>query len=294
MKTKGTAVARLRKFRSERRVSLSKRAGVLGTGLGLKTTGGVTTDEPVVVVIVRTKKADSRLADHERVPSTLRIAGRSVRTDVIQIRSFNKQSGHYCWDGASQGIVSAFARSDGTTYGVTCAHCMVGSDQDDLSSVPMAMYNSTRRRYEAVGESSYSIIAAGAGSPSNYGFLDAGMFTLSPEQARRLLPRPRALKQAELKLGMQVRGTTAHAELVGSLDLTEIEFGRVLVDALIRMDGVGTYGGDSGMMWTNDRRDAVGVHAMGSDLRPGAGSEYSAAMFATRVGIYLGVDLLWP
>lgn len=292
MKVGGTAVARLRKFRSERRVALSKRAGVLGTGLGLKTTGGVTTDEPVVVVIVRAKKADSRLADEDRVPRTLRIAGRTVQTDVIQIRSLKKQSGHYCWDGASQGIVSAFARSGQTIFGVTCAHCMVGSDQDDLSAVPMAMYNSARRRYERIGESSYSILAAGSGIPSDFGFLDAGLFTLSPQQAKRVLPIPRVLKRAELTMGMQVRGTTGHGDLVGSLDLTETEYGGVLVDALIRIDGPGTYGGDSGMMWTNDKGEAVGVHAMGSELRPNAGSRYSAAMFATRVGRYLGVDLL--
>lgn len=294
MKARGTTIARLRRARAARRTSLSRHAGVLGSALGFKSVAGVATDEPAVVVLVRTKKPEARLADGARVPRHLRVAGRTVATDVVQLRSLKLQSGRYCFDGAHQGIVSGFARADGTTYGVTCAHCMQGPAGTELERVPMAIARPGGRGYDVVGASAYRIFGSGSGMAGDYGFMDAGLFELDPPHARRLVASTQPYRHADLRVGMAVRGQTGHGAVAGHVRLLEVEFGDVRVDVLVELTGRGTYGGDSGMMWVDAAGHAVGMHAMGSEEGPHGGSAWSAAMFAHRVEEYLGVDLLQP
>lgn len=289
MKAHGTVIRRLGTARDARRATLQRKPHVKGTGPGLKRTDGALTREPALVVIVDAKKPISKLTRQERIPSFVKLDGRTIRTDVIQMSRLHKQAA-FCSDGYHQGIVSAFANIDGTAYGITCAHCLEG-ESSDLGEIPISVYDYAKSAYAVVGQSGFRFVSPGSGSIEDYGFSDIGVFQIQDKYASKLVRGARPMKLRAPSVGMRVSGVSAHGTIRGTIDLVAVEAYGCYVDALIAVDGAGTFRGDSGMLWTDTDGDGICIHAMGSGEGQ-TGSRYSAAMFAHRMSEFLEMEFL--
>lgn len=76
----------------ELRDDLESRANVVGTATGPKRVDDRRTDEECVIVLVTRKLPDTQLTDADRIPRTVEIDGRPVKTDVQEVGDVRPQA----------------------------------------------------------------------------------------------------------------------------------------------------------------------------------------------------------
>jgi hypothetical protein len=270
---------------------------VLGTGFGVKRCDGEIIDPHAFVVFVSRKVGAKRLLRSTRLPKSVVCGGRRVVTDVVQIENIRREFGDAPYgiaDDATRGTLSAFARNeDGSLYGVSCAHCLAGADGNPHTTTAIDVWDSVKEEYVLAGQSVFAVAAPGYGLPGNFGFSDAGLFTLEHPQ---LTERARTAVPLSI-LDRPSRATTvvAHAygaDFTGELDALDVIIGDFRADALIYTVGAGTFPGNSGMMWRSKSGQAVAIHAYGANFGKTRGSRYSLAMSARRAAYQLQTQLL--
>jgi len=74
------------------RDDLESRANVVGTAIGPKRVGGRRTDEECVIVLVSRKLPETQLAAADRIPKTVEIDGRELKTDVQEVGDVRPQA----------------------------------------------------------------------------------------------------------------------------------------------------------------------------------------------------------
>jgi hypothetical protein len=299
------AVNRLRKLRVEADERVCPREHVVGSMIALKQVDGSTTQRLGLTFLVAEKIPLGDLRPRDRVPKTLSIAGKRILTDVMVWPRMAEQalsSSYVLTDGRMQGTLSCFARTALDIYGLTCAHCQLGVDGNPTTATPIEVYVPEARRFLPLGQSVISIFAPGSGHPSDFGYADCGLFTMSgPMRARANQASPlQAVADIRTLLGTILQG---HSMLDPTNVPTPVRQAKVVgidkqalderADIVLDVGPPGTFRGDSGMLWLTANGSAAAIHCRGELMPPGVGSRWTTAMSARRAQEMLRVDLAW-
>jgi hypothetical protein len=298
--TVARSVRSLRRVRRDADAIVRAYPGVIGSMIGLKVQDAVIRNRLGLTVFVRRKIPDGDLARSQRIPRTIRIARTEVVVDVLAIGPLYRQSGAFpvdasllVHDGVETGTMSCLCRSRFGIFGLTCAHVVEGPDHDPATPARIEIWSPVEARYEPVGQSSISVTGPGTGSPGEYGFADAAIFTVEHpelvERARTATPIAASIPPVgTLLFGRDVVGGRRTGRILG----VDQQIDGIFVDLAIIVDPPGTFPGDSGMLWRNQAGQPVAIHAYGERAGPGQGSRLTAAMFAVRAEQRLAVQLL--
>jgi hypothetical protein len=286
----------LRAVRAKARDSLHALPNVIGTALGEKLTSGTLTKERSVIIYVSEKKPRVALKNG-LVPKTIITGQQKLSTDVVEIHTLRQQFGpppYFCRDGARVGSVTAMCRFDAQVFAATCAHNLKGPDLDIYTRDRMELYHPYLNKWIEVGDTNFVQYARGYGLRGNYGFIDAGLFTIEDDN---LATRCRVANELRcwdrVRTGIKVWALASKRRtLRGVIVHVEEDFGQLYADACIMVDPPGTYDGDSGVLWRTDSGIAAVVHARGSGDYGDGGTQFSFGMFAHRVEAALGVKFV--
>lgn len=267
-----------------------------GTAIGEKITSGELIGERSVIVYVTEKKSKSSIKSN-RVPSSIRLGNDTLSTDVVEIGQLRPQFAnppYYCRDGSRLGTVTSLCRSKNSIFAATCAHNLKGPDLDIYTSDPIELYNPNLQNWVQVGHSHFVQYGNGTGVPGDFGFTDAGLFTINdPTLIHRALKSNRLPTWKSVTSGTEVWCIASSGQtLFGQVLHMEAEFGALYADICILIKPPGTYAGDSGVLWRGKSGIAVAVHAQGSDDYGDGAAIYSFGMFAHRMESVLGVEFL--
>jgi hypothetical protein len=228
------------------------------------------------------------------------MSGKLIPVDVVELRPMRPQAGLFSNPGPigvnvgnSTGTIGAFCRSPNGLFVLTCAHVLGSTGSDPLRAVPIQAWSSITQGWIPIGRTLFSVSGQGSGVHGDFGFLDAGLTTLEHPE---LVDRAQAATQITARsctLGEIVRADgAAKGARQGSIVGIEQILSDFWADAVIQVMSPGTFGGDSGMLWKDANGDALAIHAFGENIGDGGGSPLTAAMFAERATMKLGVDLL--
>lgn len=299
------AVNRLRQLRAEADERVCPREHVVGSMIALKQVDGSTTPRLGLTFLVREKIPSGDLRPRDRIPKTLRIAGQPVQTDVIVWPRMIEQalpSSYILTDGHLQGTLSCFARTALDIYGLTCGHCLLGTDGNPTTPTPIDVHMPAAGRFLPLGQSVTSVFAPGSGHPGDFGYADCGLFTISGAI------RDRANRASPLQAVADIRtlfGTTleGHSMLVPGNVPTPVRMAKVVgidkralnerADLVLDVEPPGTFRGDSGMLWLTADGRAAAIHCRGELMPSGFGSRWTTSMSAQRAQEMLRVNLAW-
>ncbi|WP_143328268.1 hypothetical protein [Caballeronia pedi] len=275
---------------------------VIGLMLGVKLVSDEVTPQLCLTVLVDTKLPMSELSPEAKLPVRLTLEDKKrVPVDVLEMQPLRRQAAAFPRQGTlglsdtvQTGTLSALSVSPGGVFGITCAHVLKGKDNDTATPTPVGAWSPSLNRYLQVGTSLFSVSGPGAGVRGSFGFLDAGLFSIQhPEllyAAKHAQPLALA-RSLNLKTALTGIGAVKGVRSGQVIGLEQSVYG-VLCDVVIRVDVPGTFRGDSGMLWRNDRGEATAIHAMGTDAPPGVGSALTGAMLVRRATTALGVTLI--
>ena len=276
---------------------------VIGWMIGAKVKGGAVTKADGITVLVSRKVPLADLDASEQIPATVTVGKKRIRIDVLQTGPLRKQSGTAfpagsglpISDGVETGTLSCLCRSSYGVFGLSCAHVLGGPDRDPTTASPIEVWSPTLSHYETAGFSALAVAGPGTGTHGQYGFVDAGIFTLSNGElaARaRAAPALAVAGSVYLRQALTGRGAASAEPRSGQIIGIETTVESILTDLFIQAGGSGTFPGDSGLLWLNDAQEAVAIHAYGEQRPPGVGSAKTAAMMASRAAEVLAVELL--
>jgi hypothetical protein len=272
--------------------------------VGLKMKRGLLTKQISLSYFVREKIPVEHLGPRERVPRRMTIRGRTIATDVLVWPRMLPQAAPatILFDGRGQGTLSCFAANDTRFFGVSCAHCMVGTDANSTTPTPMEFWDSAANDFLPVGDSIIAISSPGTGAPGSFGYLDCGLFDLGDSALEDRASAGVALavvSDIHALMGMRLTGQSA-LKVNGSVDPTrtalvtglELDALGERADVVLTVDSPGTIRGDSGMMWMTDDGRAAAIHAQGELLPNDQGSLVTTAMSAARAASALQIQFV--
>lgn len=301
-KARVKAVAALRAELDDR---VGSRADIIGSMLAVKVKAGHATGNVGLTYFVREKVDKSDLSPRKRVPSTLRVREHVVQTDVIAWPRMQEQATQIAptilSDGRTQGTISCFALVDGARFGITCAHCLVGADQNPATPTSVSYYG-IGKQWLSTGQSVYLAYSPGGAMPGNFGYLDCGLFELRDAvlAARAKTSKPiSAVSDLHGLVNQQVfgfsplkpEGATSPLRRAIVLGVEAVAMGE-RCDVVLDVDVPGTFNGDSGLLWLTQDGRAAALHARGEVMAGMQGSRLTSAMAAKRVSDSLGAQLL--
>lgn len=286
---------------------LSKLPNVSATSIGLKTVEHVVTDEICLIVHVSRKLRLATLSSNSNViPKLVKLGGQKYKTDVVRSAKPWHQSAIAVQDGRKRGTLSCFAKRGSKLFLVTCAHVLMGRDNDPTTTDPVEIWSPKSRQWIEIGMTSDLLYESGSGVPQAFGFLDAGLAEISSSTLKNkvrnkplleVYPAPSSSKEA---VGLLKKSVIGVGVLMGEekARITELYWrsssGRRRADMVIRgLNGQGlTMKGDSGVLWKTPSGRALAIHALGTKTRNGHPSKASYCMFMERLTNRLGVQLL--
>lgn len=267
---------------------------VVGTALGNKISDGKITSDKAVIVYVDAKK--NKISSSKKIPKHIVYSGMKIPTDVVEVSAlrFQSQAPFYCSDGSRLGIVSSMCKTDRFFFAATCAHNLKGSDADIYSKDPMQLFDRENNKWINVGQTSSVYYSDGIGADGNYGFVDAGLFTIEDESLIKKLKAATTLPvNSKIFWGQQVYAiATGGHRLTGAVAHVESSIGNIFSDVCIKIDPPGSTEGDSGMLWRSTSGKAVAVHSKGFGDFDNNRTQFSLGMFAYRFKNILNVELL--
>lgn len=296
MKTKRPSLNTLRLVRKRVHTDLLAHRHVVGTAIGEKISSDRISGQRALIVYVTKKMRPSRLKG-ELLPKSVRVNGNQFLVDVIEVGDFRRQFGpapHFCSDGFENGTVTAMCTSGEDVFAATCAHNLKGIDFDIYTKDRMLLFHPDSQAWVEIGNSSYVQYSTGFGVSGDYGFTDAGLFTIEDQgllqrcRAAEVLPSWRSVRTgvvvwAKASGGRVLRGTVVHVEQ---------NFEAFFADVCIQVASPGSFAGDSGVLWRTESGLGVAIHARGSGDYGDGGAKYSYGMFAHRMEDVLGVTFL--
>lgn len=296
-------VAQLKKDRPKIEAKMASKNGIVGSMLGMKITDESATDELGITFFVSNKVTNANLSKKDRIPKTITIDGRVWTTDIMQCHNMEEHGSlpesSIIYDGSIHGTLTCFAESDGNLYGVSCAHCLVGTDRNPATPTDVHLYLSQKKSYIKVGMSSVAMFGPGFPVAGSSGFIDCGIFTLDSNllSQRAEASRPiRLVTDIASLMSQTLSGRSALQPNMPTLrTATVIGIDKNVLgnqtDIALLAEDPGFFKGDSGMLWVTKEGRAAGVHSRG-EVKPGSeGSKFVGAMAAVRVAQILGVKL---
>lgn len=297
-------VGKLRRLRAEADDRVCSREHVIGSMIALKQVGGTIMERVGLTFLVSEKIPADELRPRDRVPKSLSVAGRRIPTDVLAWPRMVEQAlppSYILSDGRMQGTLSCFARTALDVYGLTCAHCQLGTDGNPTTPTPVAVYVHEAGRFFPLGESVISIFAPGSGRSADFGYADCGLFTISGpmrERAGRAAPL-QTVADTRTLLGKVLQGYSmldpGHATPIRQAKVIGIDKQALdeRADIVLDVAAPGTFRGDSGMLWLTASSRAAAIHCRGELMPAGVGSRLTTAMSARRAQEMLRVELAW-
>lgn len=273
MKGRVKAVAALRAELDDR---VGSRADVIGSMLGVKVKDGQLTDQIGLTYFVREKVDKSELSPRKRVPASLRVGNHVVKTDVVAWPRMEEQSTQVAptilSDGRTQGTISCFAWTNSTRFGITCAHCLVGVDQNPATPTPV-MYYGLGKKWFPAGQSVYLAYSPGSAMSGSFGYLDCGLFELRDAvlAARAKASKPiKVVADLHSLVNQEVfgfsplepTGSTTPVRKAKVIGVEAVAIGE-RCDVILNVDLPGTFRGDSGILWITLDGRAAALHARG-------------------------------
>jgi hypothetical protein len=283
------------------------RAGVIGSMIGVKVRRGRALKRPTMTFLVREKVAVGDLAPEDRIPSRLVMEdGEEIETDVIvwpDMAHHGLEAARILTDTKRQGALTGFGRSQFGVFGVTCAHCLAGQDDNVATPTLIKMYGANPPGYLPAGRSLTGAFSPGGGTPGNFGYLDCGLFTLTDDVLAARAENAvdvGVVDDLNEVLGQVLQGEsplnapnwtgggTRTATVLGVNAAAIDEY----CDIVLQADDPGLFHGDSGLLWRTADGRAAAIHARG-ELAPSLqGSHLISGMSASRAAAMLQVTLL--
>jgi hypothetical protein len=283
---------------------INRISGVVGTCIGLRETDGQRLNEPCLTVFVRKKRPKAKLSTTSVIAPKVVRHGREWQTDVVEIRGIEKQGCFGIQDGAHAGTLGCFGRNSAGWFGVTCAHCIGGPDNDPSTPNDIVVEYPQVGNFTLLGTSAGAVDIPGTGIYPDYGAIDSGSVALRDASIQNYATAQPILSE------LRFDATLPSDEIANNLSFTPVSgtgaksgyhdaivagvfchvFGEFF-DLMITTatNGPLTERGDSGLVWLDPFGRAVGFHMQG-DTTPGGGPSTRAfAVFAFRVADGLGV-----
>ena len=298
MKVRAQSVQEIKDLRERAEERLLKLPNVIGSMIGAKIKSGNLTKNIGLTLFVAEKIPPKELGPKEQIPKQITIDGRSLYTDVLEIRSLTPQSSIFpsvlvVSDGQECGTVSSLCSSPNGFFGLTCAHVIGGRDRDPATTDPVEMWCPSKKDYVRVGNSLSAFVSKGAGTPDDFGFADAALFTLDHPELVERAHGAAVIAAADPEIGETVQGVGGtHGILTGTVLGIHKKLEDMLIDVCVQVDSPGTFIGDSGMLWKNKGGQPVAIHAYGERGLPLDGSKFSGAMLASRAARLLSFEFL--
>lgn len=286
----------LRRARRDRVAEIEALPHVVGTGLGVKRRGGMRVARAALIVYVDRKRPDKDLARQARIPHYIVHRRRRIPIDVVPVRPVRLEFGsapYYLGDGRTKGVVTAFARGGDDHFILGSAHCLKGADGNIFTPSPIGLWDDVAGRYLNVAESLKGFQLPGLGIAGDFGYLDAGVATLSDVEmlARARNASPMRFGPAA-RIGLSLIAEGPNGRLAGTIEAVEIEVEGMRVDIVVRIENGGTYRGHSGMLWRTRAGLAMAMHGYGTDFSGEEASRISLSTAVRRIAQYLEVELL--
>ncbi len=303
------AAARLFSARAELDDRVGSRADIVGSMVGIKIRAGRVTNQLSLSFFVREKVDKADLHPKERIPSRLRLGTTTVATDVLVWPRMVEQAtrpslppASIISDGRTQGVLTCFGESSFGRFGVSCAHCLVGTDRNPATPSPVALYDPIDRQLVQVGESLFLPFSPGPGLPGNFGYMDCGLFGLNDASlaARAAAARPLpVVSDVRALIGqclyglspLNAPGQSGPQRVAKVIGAESVALGE-RSDLVLQVESPGTFHGDSGMLWLTQSGQAAAIHARGQEMVGMNGSPLTTAMSAARASKALAVNLL--
>jgi hypothetical protein len=295
-KMQARSIQEIRELRERVEEKLLNLPNVVGSMIGAKVKSGKATKKLGLTIFVAEKIPPDQLGPKERIPLYITIDGRSVHTDVLQIRPLRPQASIFpgplrITDGLSWGTIASFCRSSYGNFGLTCAHVAGGQDKNPATPDPVSVWSSVMERSIPVGKTLSAFVSPGTGQTDDFGLADAALFTLEHPELINRARSASVIQTGYPEIGALVQGGGGtHGTLTGRVTGIEKIIYNMLFDVCIRVDPPGTFIGDSGMLWKSEDGEPLAMHAYGEDTP--VGSLFSGAMLAGRAARYLSVEFL--
>lgn len=298
-------VKTLSAVRAEADDMVGSKADILGSMIGLKVRAGMLTNAIGITYFVREKVPKSDIASKRRVPIRMRIHQTDVLTDVLEWPRMAEQAlpeGSIIFDGRLQGTLSCFAVSQAGAFGLSCAHCIVGTDGNPSTPTAVAMFSKPLGRFVPAGQSVFMNFSPGTGVQGNFGYLDCGLFDLRDptlvSRASNGRPLP-FVDDIHTLVGRRVVGVsplkapspTGFVREARAIGIEANALGE-LCDVVLQVQPPGTFRGDSGLLWITEDGRAAAIHARGEVMPELQGSRLTTSMSARRACSSLGVQLV--
>jgi hypothetical protein len=286
---------------------LKRLPNVIGTGYGTKERDAEKTSESSFIVFVRKKLPKRKLQGHETIPSKLVRNGKEVITDVIEIRGLEEQLRFGLQDGIKAGTLGCFGWRRQNLFGVTCAHCIGGPDNDTSTPDDIVIEYPGADDFRLLGKSADAADSPGTGIYPSYGALDSGLIAVADAVVHRYAagqPRLNPLifdsgvtpHEIENSLvGLHVSGWGAasgsHSAVIAAVFVNVLgQFFDLMISTAD--NGPLTEKGDSGLLWIDNSHRGVGFHMQGNVTPNGGPSTYGFAVFAFRVADWFRLTLI--
>jgi hypothetical protein len=286
---------------------LKELPNVVGTGFGIKERGNEKTNELCLIIFVRRKRAKHKLSKRDIIPSKVIRHGRELRTDVIEIRGLEKQGRFGIQDGTHAGTLGCFGRNAQGLFGVSCAHCIGGPDNDTSTPNDIVVEYPQAEDFLLLGKSGRAADIPGTGIFPRYGVLDSGLVSVSDTTVARYAAGRPELSIVSFSPTMsqdQIKNALLYSPLSGYGAKSGIH-SAIIAGVFVEVFGqffdlmiTGpsneplTERGDSGLVWLNPFGRAVGFHMQGDITPDGGPSTRAFAVFAFRVAEEFGLTLL--
>ncbi len=294
----------LRASRAEADDRIGSRCDIVGSMIGVKVRRGKVLPRLCLTYLVREKIELNQLSPRNRIPSRLSVAGKWIPTDVLEwprMELHGLQQGRFIRDGYTQGTLTVFAESNFGLWGMSCGHCMLGTDQKPYSSAEIYMQDNASGQFIPAGSTGQVVFASGGKMICNSrGYIDCGLFSLDDDSllARAQASSPLATVDLDGLAHQQLVGvsTMTSGGMVGGKRMAQVigidQFGiDDYSDVVLQVGGPGMVHGDSGMLWLTADGRAAAIHCRGEIISGDQGSHLVTAMSARRAAEVLNVRL---
>lgn len=298
MKVRAQSIPEIKELRERAEERLLKLPNVIGSMIGAKIKSGNLKKKIGLTLFVAEKISPEKLGPKEQIPRQITIEGRTLQTDVLEIRSLRPQSSIFprvlvVSDGHESGTVSSLCSSPHGFFGLTCAHVISATERNPATPDPVEIWSPLKRDYVRIGNSLYAFMSSGAGTEDDFGFADAALFTLDYPELVARAKGAAVIPAAEPEIGETVQGDGGtHGTLTGTVLGIQKKVENMLIDVCVQVDAPGTFKGDSGMLWKNKGGKPVAIHAYGERGLPLDGSKFSGSMLASRAAKLLNFEFL--
>jgi hypothetical protein len=288
--------------------SISTLPNVLASSIGLKKTDGNITDIRCLKVFVRDKNND--LDQSKIIPVTITKGRFEIPTDDVELKKFRLESDPLVIRSGdtTQGILTCFAKTNGTYYGISCDHVIAGEDGIINAKDILRFWHENNWHEIGIGHQGYT--TKGNGELPDFGVMDSGLIKINSSWLIEKLKSCKLLSYYNMKneksifslIGTRVTGNSFTGEVLNGLvtgvlqrpydDRDSHSFYSDIVIESEDNSGL-TLKGDSGLLWKDQNGKAIAMHIGGYNQNEETNrSSTAVGCFICRLVSHFNITLL--